>query len=172
MLNKHCASNGYKICWGTKMFDPLDEDKKKKKENTTLDDSLLILAIIIFFLQTWYKWSKGFVSWWLLRKNIIFCILNWGMAVSCSRTMNFVKCRVSETSKGNFFCSIIFLCFLRIFALGPLLLISSSWQNTSPLYSYFLFSDPSPYTAIFFSWPSPWKYPPPPHTPITKWLVP
>ena len=40
----HCALNGYKICWGTKMFDLLDEDKKK--ENITLDDSLLILANI------------------------------------------------------------------------------------------------------------------------------
>ena len=24
-------SNGYKICWGTKMFDPLDDYKKKDK---------------------------------------------------------------------------------------------------------------------------------------------
>ena len=36
------------------------------------------------------------------QKNI-FCILNWGMAVSCSRNMNFVKCRVSETSEKIFF---------------------------------------------------------------------
>ena len=35
-------------------------------------------------------------------KNI-FCILNWGMVVSCSRNMNFVKCRVSETSEENVF---------------------------------------------------------------------
>ena len=40
----HCASNGFKICWGTKIFDLLDEDKKK--ENMTLDDALLILANI------------------------------------------------------------------------------------------------------------------------------
>ena len=37
------------------------------------------------------------------KKNKIFCILNWGMAVSCSRNMNFVKCRVRETSEENFF---------------------------------------------------------------------
>ena len=36
------------------------------------------------------------------QKNI-FCISNCGMAVSCSRNMNFVKCRVSETSEENFF---------------------------------------------------------------------
>ena len=36
------------------------------------------------------------------RKNTL-CILNWSMAVSCSRNMNFVKCRVSETSEENFF---------------------------------------------------------------------
>ena len=35
---------GYIICWGTKMFDPLEEDTKK--ENMTLGDSLLILANI------------------------------------------------------------------------------------------------------------------------------
>ena len=33
----------------------------------------------------------------------MFCILNWGMAVSCSRNMNFAKCLVSETSEENFF---------------------------------------------------------------------
>ena len=37
------------------------------------------------------------------RNKSIFCRLNWGMAVSCSRNMNFVKCRMSETSEENFF---------------------------------------------------------------------
>ena len=37
------------------------------------------------------------------KKTNIFCILNWGMAVSWSRNMNFVKCQVSETSEENFF---------------------------------------------------------------------
>ena len=48
------------------------------------------------------------------KKKNIFCILNWGMAVSCSRNMNFVKCRVSETSEEkcfNVFC--IFCAFLH-----------------------------------------------------------
>ena len=36
-------------------------------------------------------------------KQNIFCILNRGIAVSCSKNMNFVKCRVSETSEENFF---------------------------------------------------------------------
>ena len=50
------------------------------------------------------------------KKNDIFCILNWGVAVSCSRNMNFVKCRVSKTSDEK--CSMLdnFLC---IFALMP-----------------------------------------------------
>ena len=38
-----------------------------------------------------------------LEKKNILCILNWGIAVSCSRKMNFVKCRVSETSEEKFF---------------------------------------------------------------------
>ena len=33
------------------------------------------------------------------KKNNIFCILNWAMAVRYSINMNFVKCRVSETSE-------------------------------------------------------------------------
>ena len=37
------------------------------------------------------------------KKKNIFSILKWGMAVSCSRNMNFVKCRVSETSEEMFF---------------------------------------------------------------------
>ena len=37
------------------------------------------------------------------KKKNIFCILNWGMAVSCSRNINFVKCRVSETSEEKNF---------------------------------------------------------------------
>ena len=36
-------------------------------------------------------------------KKNIFCILNCGMAASCSRNMNFVKFRVSETSEENIF---------------------------------------------------------------------
>ena len=53
-------------------------------------------------------------------KKSIFCILNWGMAVSCSRNMNFVKCRVSETSEETFLeCLIIFCIFCAFFALGP-----------------------------------------------------
>ena len=69
------------------MFDQLDKDKRK--ENMTLDDSLLILANEV----------KGSYHDDCLEKNSnIFCILNWGMAVSCSRNMNLVKCRVSKTS--------------------------------------------------------------------------
>ena len=41
---EHCDSNGYKICRGTKMLIPLDEEKKK--ENMILDDSLTILGNI------------------------------------------------------------------------------------------------------------------------------
>ena len=52
--------------------------------------------------------------------------MNWGMAVICSRNMNFVKCRVSETSEEKFSMFDIFLHFLRIFALGPFLLIRLS----------------------------------------------
>ena len=37
------------------------------------------------------------------KKTNIFCILNWAMAVSCSINMNFVKCRVSETSEEKKF---------------------------------------------------------------------
>ena len=37
------------------------------------------------------------------KNNNIFCILNLGMAVSCSRNMDFVQCRVSETSEEKFF---------------------------------------------------------------------
>ena len=58
------------------------------------------------------------------KKTNTFCILNWGMAVSCSRNMNFVKCLVSETSEVIFF--FMFDHFLRIFALGPFLLIRLS----------------------------------------------
>ena len=54
------------------------------------------------------------------KNNNIFCILNWGMAASCSRNMNFVKCRMSKTSEEKFS---MFYNFLRIFALGPILLI-------------------------------------------------
>ena len=37
------------------------------------------------------------------KKNNIFCILNWDMAVSYSRNMNFVKCRVNEKSEEKSF---------------------------------------------------------------------
>ena len=37
------------------------------------------------------------------KKKNIFCILNWGMAVSCSRNMNFVKCRGNETNEEKVF---------------------------------------------------------------------
>ena len=46
------------------------------------------------------------------KRKKIFCILNWGMAASCSRNMNFVKCRVSDTSEDNFFnVFFFFACF-------------------------------------------------------------
>ena len=88
------------------MFDPLDEDKKK--ENMTLDDSLSILANIQLYLITYENDTnevKGSYHDDCLEKKEkknIFCILNWGMRVSCSRNMNFVKCRVSETSEEKF----------------------------------------------------------------------
>ena len=53
-------------------------------------------------------------------KTNIFCILNWGMAVSCSRNMNFVKCRESERARKSFQCLIMF-CIFAHFALGPFL---------------------------------------------------
>ena len=37
------------------------------------------------------------------KKKKKICILNWSMAVSCSRNMNFVKCRVNETSEEKVF---------------------------------------------------------------------
>ena len=54
------------------------------------------------------------------RKKNIFCILNWGMAVSSSRNMNFVKCRESERARKKFsmFDNIIFCIFLRILHWG------------------------------------------------------
>ena len=60
------------------------------------------------------------------KNNNIFCILNWGMAVSCSRNMNFVKCRVSEMSEEIFSMFDNFLHILCIYALGPFLLIRLS----------------------------------------------
>ena len=107
------------------MFDPLDEDKKK--ENMTIDDLLLIL-VILFFYETDTNEVKGsYHDDCLEKNNNIFCILNWGIAVSCSRNMNFVKCRVSKTgAEKSFQCLIFFLYFLRIFALGPFLLIRLS----------------------------------------------
>ena len=79
------------------MFDPLDGDKKK--EYMTLDDSLLILDNI----QLYFFTKMGSYHDDCLEKNNIFCILNGGMAASCSGNMNFVKCQVIETSEENFF---------------------------------------------------------------------
>ena len=103
----------------------------------TLDDSLLILANIslYFFYENDTNEVKGSYHDDSLKKkerkkkkNIV-CIFDWGMAVSCSRNMSFVKCRVSETSEKIFsmFDIYFFLCmFLRIFALGHFLLIRLS----------------------------------------------
>ena len=90
------------------MFGPLYEDKKKV--NMTLDDLLLILAnIIIFFFyeNDANEVKSSYQDDCLEKKNkktrSIFYILNWGMAVNCSRNLNVVKCRVSETSEEKFF---------------------------------------------------------------------
>ena len=66
------------------MFDPLDEDKN------------------YIFYENDTNEVKGSYHDDCLEKNI-FCILNWGMAVRCSRNMNFVKCRVNESSEENLF---------------------------------------------------------------------
>ena len=55
----------------------------------------------IFFYENDTNIVKGSYHDDCLEK--IFSILNWGMAVSCSRNMNFVKCRVSETSEEKNF---------------------------------------------------------------------
>ena len=52
--------NGYNICWGTKMFDPLDEEKKKKGKH---DPWWFIVNIsqyiIIFFYENDTNEVKG-----------------------------------------------------------------------------------------------------------------
>ena len=106
-----------------------------------------------------------------------------GHKVSCSRNMNFVKYRVSETSEETFFnvwyfffFFFFFPCiFCAFFALGPVLLIRLSLQNTSPYILIFSCSDhppPPSYTAIFFLDPPPENIlppPPPPPPSINKW---
>ena len=72
----------------------------------------------IFYENDTNEVKRSYHDDFLKKKNIV-CILNWGMVVSCSRNMNFVKCRVIETSDENFS---MFDNFLRIFAhfvLGP-----------------------------------------------------
>ena len=69
--------------------------------------------IIIFFYENDTNEVKGSNHDDCLqkRKKNIFCILNWAMAVSCSRNMNFVKCRVKTSEEKNFQCLIIFGIF-------------------------------------------------------------
>ena len=101
------------------------------------------------------------------KRKQIFCILNWGMAASCSRNMNFVKCRVSDTSEDKFFNVFFLHVFLRMFAFGPFLLIRLSRQNTSPLYHYFSCSDPHPLTQQYVFLALPLKVPP--HLLLNDW---
>ena len=100
------------------MFNLLYEDKKK--ENMILDDSRLILAnILLYFYENYTNEVKGsYHDRCLEKKTNIFCILNWGMAVTCSRNMNFVKCRVSKTSEEIFFNILYFFAFFAHFCIG------------------------------------------------------
>ena len=71
----------------------------------THDDSLLILANIslyFFYENDTNEVKDSYHDNCLEKRKKIFCILNWGMEVCCSRNMNFVKCRVSETSEEKF----------------------------------------------------------------------
>ena len=85
----------------------------------TLDDSLLILDNnyrINFFDENDTNEVKGLYHDDCLdkenkTKKNIFGILNWGMAVSCSRNMNFVKCRERNERGKCFQCLIIFCIF-------------------------------------------------------------
>ena len=65
----------------------------KITKNMTLDDSLLILANNnhIFYENDTNEVKGSYHDDCLEKNNNIFCILNWGMAVRCSRNMNFVK---------------------------------------------------------------------------------
>ena len=133
---------------------------KTKKENMTLNDSLLILAKIYFYENdtndkkcTYHddclekkkqKKKKNKKKKNKKKKNNIFCILNWGMAVSCSRNMNLVKCRESETSEEKSFQCLIFFCIFAHFCIWAFFADQAELtkQIPPPLYSYFSSSDP------------------------------
>ena len=130
--------------------------KKKKKKGKydpwwfTFNISQYI--ILIFYENDTNKVKDSYHDDCLEKKHI--CLLNWDMAVSCSRNMNFVKCRVSETSAENIFNVDIFCAFFAHFCIGAFFCWSGWVDKTHPLYSYFSCSDP-PLHSNIFSWPSP-----------------
>ena len=102
------------------------------------------------------------------KKKKHICILNWGMGVSCSRNMNFVKCRVSETS-GKIFSMFDNFCIFCAFLHRGLFCWSGWVDKTHPTIFWFSCSDPPPLTQQYFFLTLPLKITP---TPINKWLVP
>ena len=75
--------------------------------------------IIIIFYETDTNEVKGLYHDDCLEKNNIFCILDWGMAVSCSKNMNFVKKPSDLNERGIVFQCLIIFVFFAHFALGP-----------------------------------------------------
>ena len=107
------------------------------------------------------------------KNNNIFCILNWGMAVSCSRNMNFVKYLVSEMSEENFSMFDNF-CIFAHFCIGAFFADQVELTKHTPYILIFHVVSPPPapppLTQHYFFLTLPLKIStlPPLHTPINK----
>ena len=137
------------------MFDPLDEDKKGKYDPWWFTVNISQYMIIYFFYENKKKWSKGFVSWWLLRKKTQHILhIELGHGGYLLQKYEFCKMPAERNERGKkFIVWYFFLHFLRIFALGPFLLIRLSWQNTSS-YIFIFHIVTSPLHSNILSWPS------------------
>ena len=106
---------GYKNVW------PTGWRQKKRKYDPWWFTVNFSQYIIIFFNEDDTNEVKGSYHDDCLEKKKekknIYCIFNWGIAVSCSRNKNFVKCRVSETSDEIFF-NVWCFAILAYFCIG------------------------------------------------------
>ena len=150
------------------MFDPLDEDKKGNYDPWWFTVNITEpIYNYIFYENDTNKVTGTYRDDCFEKKKKkkrktpknIFCILNWGIAVSCSRNMNFVKFQVSETSEEKKISMIDIFCFFMQFCIGAFFADQVELTKHIPLYSYFSCSDP-PLTQQYFFLTLPWKYAP------------
>ena len=136
------------------MCDPLDEDNKGKYDPWWFTVNISQYIIIFFYENDTNEVKGSYHDDCLEKKNpTYFAYWTWAWRLATPEIWILYKTELAKRARKIFS---MFDIFLRIYALGPFLLIRLSWQTHPPYILIFHVVSP-PYTAIFF-------LDPPPHT--------